>query len=667
MDSIPEKDIAGKLDVKDDTDTQGREEIKEETCIYKRELDDLHSGSDFWNVCSYDCLQGEIVDVIKSIQTLVDQEAFDCHIRKDSHTMNNINKQLELRIEDLSKTDCAVVIAGETSSGKSSIINLIIGSDIVPTDIMATTTRVCRIRYSLKMQVTTLDKGGKQLDCTECSSVDQLSEMMEDLATTEDHEIEYIDVSFPVPILKGNIIIVDTPGKGDTGQDDVAEKMMKYLPNAVAFIFVVNVSSAGGFQDDRLLHIIKRVRESMSHMYCLDPEDAIFLLNKWDAVVRQKKKRKKDLYEELKEKVHKIWEGVKDRNILKFASAMVHEDETYKIEFEKSQEILKEVIAKNEFKRVKVHLRFIKSFADDCDLILSHKLKCAKQSTEKTFQELDQFWRDLQVIKIKDRSFALSRLHESVDNFLGGTAKALYQYIHSENFRSRVLQDIEKYSRFTIGGELDARIEKETLSWQQENIQKMFSSEILERLTENFILIQESLHNIKDKMKGFKSPFDVEDKLGSVLISLIAPSGTAVAGSMAMMYMSVSPKAAQAVAAAGVVTGLVVTGLVALDVLDDYEEVVKNAYKARIDKLTQPKIKKKLRKTYEKRFKDIIKSFLEGDLKREIDDLSNSVETTKSKIEFYKEEEKVLLSLSAKISNIRERAENLKNVEIQLD
>ncbi|XP_062575015.1 uncharacterized protein LOC134236875 [Saccostrea cucullata] len=223
------------------------------------------------------------------------------------------------------------------------------------------------------------------------------------------------------------------------------------------------------------------------------------------------------------------------------------------------------------------------------------------------------------------------RKHFQVFTQVEETTDALYQYIHSAEFKSRVLQDIEMYTRFTIGRELDSRIEKATLSWQQENIPRMFTSHILQTLTENFMEIHKPLLNIKDSMKGFKSPFDVEDKLGSVLLSLIGTSGTSVAGSVAMMYMSVNPRATQTLAAAGVVTGLVVTGLV-IGVFDDYEPVLKNAYKSRIDKLSKPKIKQILRKTYEERFLNIIRSYLEGYLKSDIDDLSRSVETTQSKI-----------------------------------
>lgn len=45
---------------------------------------------------------------------------------------------------------------------------------------------------------------------------------------------------------------MDTPGFGDHKQKDVADKMMSYLPNALSFVFVLNVSNAGGMQDDRV-------------------------------------------------------------------------------------------------------------------------------------------------------------------------------------------------------------------------------------------------------------------------------------------------------------------------------------------------------------------------------------------------------------------------------
>lgn len=51
---------------------------------------------------------------------------------------------------------------------------------------------------------------------------------------------------------EGNVAIVDTPGIGDEDQKEVAQKMIDYLPNALAFVFVINVAAAGGLQKDRV-------------------------------------------------------------------------------------------------------------------------------------------------------------------------------------------------------------------------------------------------------------------------------------------------------------------------------------------------------------------------------------------------------------------------------
>lgn len=51
-----------------------------------------------------------------------------------------------------------------------------------------------------------------------------------------------------------NTIIVDTPGIGGSGL--VTEKLMEYLPNALSFIFVINVGSAGGMQKDRVITLL---------------------------------------------------------------------------------------------------------------------------------------------------------------------------------------------------------------------------------------------------------------------------------------------------------------------------------------------------------------------------------------------------------------------------
>lgn len=70
-------------------------------------------------------------------------------------------------------------------------------------------------------------------------------------------------------IFQGNITIVDTPGIGDMEQAQFANLTMEYIPNALAFIFVVNVVNAGGLQDDRVWLYFKVIIDFIELKYYL--------------------------------------------------------------------------------------------------------------------------------------------------------------------------------------------------------------------------------------------------------------------------------------------------------------------------------------------------------------------------------------------------------------
>ena len=59
-----------------------------------------------------------------------------------------------------------------------------------------------------------------------------------------------------LPFDQDRVTIVDTPGIGEG--DEMTKRLMDYLPNAVAFIYVINSSNAGGIQDDRVRKYLGR-------------------------------------------------------------------------------------------------------------------------------------------------------------------------------------------------------------------------------------------------------------------------------------------------------------------------------------------------------------------------------------------------------------------------
>ena len=56
--------------------------------------------------------------------------------------------------------------------------------------------------------------------------------------------------TYYVFFVQGGVVIVDSPGIGDAEQ--VNKIALEYLPQAYAFIYVINSVNAGGIQEDRV-------------------------------------------------------------------------------------------------------------------------------------------------------------------------------------------------------------------------------------------------------------------------------------------------------------------------------------------------------------------------------------------------------------------------------
>lgn len=95
---------------------------------------------------------------------------------------------------------CFFFLKGETSSGKSSIINEVLNAEILPTGICATTTRICRIKHSEEMVILTRDeRDERDITQTKLTSTEEMADKLETLAKTDDPRIGYVDICMPFP------------------------------------------------------------------------------------------------------------------------------------------------------------------------------------------------------------------------------------------------------------------------------------------------------------------------------------------------------------------------------------------------------------------------------------------------------------------------------------
>nr|XP_034322479.1 uncharacterized protein in xynA 3'region-like [Crassostrea gigas] len=282
--------------------------------------DDICTLSDQWNSSSYlhdiGSFQKEISDCFKFIKTFINDEHCVSHVRNHLIELKDIEEKLDQHLLDLKRTDGVIVFAGETSSGKSSIINAIIGENILPTGITATTTRVCRVRHSEELIFAIRDENDTEKDLVSFHNTIQLAKKLKEIGGTIDRDT-YVDIRMPIHFQEGNITLVDTPGIGNIDQKEVTERMMKCLPNALAFVFVINVAEVGVFQKDRFIPILEYMKSSLKGMVSFDHDDVIFLLNKWDTLLDDDDKYA--LFESTKEKISSIWKAVRPERILKLS------------------------------------------------------------------------------------------------------------------------------------------------------------------------------------------------------------------------------------------------------------------------------------------------------------------------------------------------------------
>lgn len=627
-------------------------------------LDDLLKGSDYEPTNRYVDLQRDLNEFYLAMQVFVNKEEFQTHIKKDGYALDKIEEKLKVGKDDVLKTECPIVIAGETSAGKSTIINLILGENILPTGIKASTSRVCRVKYSERCMISTRSSNDEELENMSFENLQEMAENLKCLAKTNDEEIGYVDIHMPAPLLQGNVIIVDTPGCGDKEQTNVAEKTMSYLPNALAFVFVLNVANAGGIQDDRILPVLSKIRTSVDEMVSFSPEDVIFLLNKWETLSHNDANEQEEFFKETKESLQVTWKEVDEQCIFRISAKKIAQKKPkYTEVFDKFQMNLQKIIAKNENKRVKVHIRFLKGFLDECNRVISTKLACAMQSAEENKSNLDHLSKELETIE-KTRKEEISNIDRRVETFIDEASQQFHDYIHHADFRAIVLNDTDKFTRLTIGKELNTRIENETKTWQKEHIENIILETILGGLLKKFENIHRSLHSIKENLSGFKAPFDVENKVATAVASGVLPSGAGILGSFLINRIVPHYGVFVGIAAAGILSGIVLSSLVTFDGICSFETVRDRAFQLRIDVFTKEKIKDILRKEYLHDVKEIISVFLQGDLVDEIMKIKENIITMKNKHLVFKSDHETLSSLQLNVIQNIERLEQIGRIDI---
>lgn len=257
-------------------------------------------------------------------------------------------------------------------------------------------------------------------------------------------------------------------------------------------------------------------------------------------------------------------------------------------------------------------------------------------------------------------------LQHTTDSFIETATDELCKFVNTEHFREEVFLGTDKNTRFDITDTLHERIENAVQVWQRDNIEKIFYKTVVRILGKHFKAIHEKLEDIKNEMRGIKTKQSSIPRMTRVLVStIISNGGVNILGNYVVSRVAEKHNVSTVVAAVGIGGGILVSGLIAYSMLEKYATIRDQSFETIIGSLSKKNVSVKMREIYEEKVNNVIKAFMEDDLKNEITNIKNSIDEMRNELDMYIENEATLRSLNLRIKTFFDQLNYLVNLKIE--
>lgn len=257
-----------------------------------------------------------------------------------------------------------------------------------------------------------------------------------------------------------------------------------------------------------------------------------------------------------------------------------------------------------------------------------------------------------------------SDLQHTIDCFIETATDELHRFLNTPFFKKEMFFNTDKVTRIGIDDELKARIENAVHVWQQNHIETILFETVIKMLGEKFEAIHGKLEDIRNEMRGIKTKYTGFPRIAAALVSTIGSSGTGLVGSLIVSRLLGNKAVTTVVAALGIGSGLLMSGLVAFDILDDFTTIREESFEAIISTFSKENLSGKIREIYAEKIKDIINTFMEDELKKEITNLNKSIGDMLNEIDTYIENEGTLRLLHSKINSYFDELNDLAKLKV---
>ncbi|MUG93041.1 dynamin [Scytonema sp. UIC 10036] len=214
----------------------------------------------------------QIANTIEHAEVAGDTTSGKLSLERDIEDIKVASKNLRTGVFRL-------LVLGDMKRGKSTLLNALLGENLLPSDVNPCTAVLTILRYGAEKKVTVYYNDGKspqQLDFQNFKfkyTIDpQEAKKLEQEKKQAFPDVDYAVVEYPLPLLSKGIEIVDSPGLNDTEARN--ELSLGYVNNCHAILFVMRASQPCTLGERRYLENYIKGRGL----------SVFFLINAWDQV-----------------------------------------------------------------------------------------------------------------------------------------------------------------------------------------------------------------------------------------------------------------------------------------------------------------------------------------------------------------------------------------------
>jgi GTP-binding protein EngB required for normal cell division len=203
------------------------------------------------SISTYSQLKGDLLQCIDEMLAVENIRGCPCEELQEKIRTNTFN----------------LVVVGQFKRGKTSLINALLGVDILPVAVVPLTSIVTIMTWGEALRIKVYFNNEKVSEIKPESLADYVTEKGNPKNVKGVHEVV---LTYPSPYLKDGVRLIDTPGVGSIYQHNT-DVAYQYLPKSDAALFLLSVDQPMGKAE---LDFLKDVKEYSNKIF--------FLLNKAD-------------------------------------------------------------------------------------------------------------------------------------------------------------------------------------------------------------------------------------------------------------------------------------------------------------------------------------------------------------------------------------------------